>query len=465
MYRRILAIAVLVILGCSTGAVGQETGPTPPMQPKIQETPLPPAVTLPAPPAVPKDVPNRPLTADEAAQIALHHQPNITVAQGNVYAAQGRHQQAKAGLLPTLGGTATYTNVAFAPVATLPLNTASGFQVTANLRQLIFDFNHTRDVVNQAHALELSSGANLTRVQSDTVLQVKQAFYQYAQSDRLVTVNEANVRNAQSHLALAQARLNAGLGLPADVVRAQTAVADAIFNLNVARNNASVARVNLAQLMGIDPRTPIVLADTDEPAMSADDANALTAEALKRRPEVLQACLNLTAAKYAVSAAKTTDVPVITGNVGLLQRGDNLENLSLGNNVITYGVAVTWTPFDAGFTKGRVEEACGNYLAAQAQLDSARLAVTSDVSQAYLNLKTAEQRAATAEAEVANATEAVRLTEGRYKSGLGTFLDVLDAQTALVTADTNRVNAQSAVNQARAALAHAIGEPCAPKVR
>lgn len=450
--------AVLVLSLCPVAVPAQER--TPPVQPKITETPLPPPVTLPAPPAQPADVPNRPLTVEEAAFIALRHQPDITAAQGGVYAAQGRHEQAKSGLYPTLDTSAGYTNVALAPTGLVP-TTVSGFQVAATLRQLIFDFNHTRDLVKQARALERSAGANLTRVQSDTVLQVKQAFYTYSQDMRLVTVNEANVRNAQSHLALAQARLNVGLGLPADVVRAQTAVADAIFSLNVARNAASTARVRLAELMGIDPRTPVEPADTNEPATAADDPNALTALALRQRPEMVQANLNVVAARYAVSAARTVNAPAISADAGLLQRGRDLT--ITGNNTVTVGVVLQWTPFDAGFTAGRVEEARGNLLTAEANLQSTRLAVTSDVAQAYLNLKTAEQRLVTAEAEVANATEAVRLTEGRYKSGLGTFLDLLDAQTALVTADTNRVNARSAVNQATAALAHAIGAPCAPK--
>lgn len=63
----------------------------------------------------------------------------------------------------------------------------------------------------------------------------------------------------------------------------------------------------------------------------------------------------------------------------------------------------------------------------------------------------------TSDAEVANTLEALRLVEGRYKAGLGAFLDVLDAQTALIKADSNRVNARTSVDQARAALAHAIG--------
>src|SRR5262249_9033574 len=130
--------------------------------------------------------------------------------------------------------------------------------------------NHTRDLVRQFAAEERAANEGLTRVQADQVLQVKQAFYTYAQNERLVTVNETNVRNQQDHLALAQARLNTGLGLPVDVVRAQTAVAEAILNLNVARNNASVSRVNLALLMGVDPRTPIQASETGEPAVSGE---------------------------------------------------------------------------------------------------------------------------------------------------------------------------------------------------
>lgn len=418
--------------------------------PKIQDTPLPAAVVLPAPSTVPADVPNRPLTADEAACIALYHQPGVQVAGAGVVAAQGRQQQAKSGLLPSVGLSVGYNNVSSFANGIAP----SGFQVTAAVDQLIFDFSHTRDIVQQSKAVTRSANANLTRVQSDLVLQVKQAFYVYGQNVRLVDVNEANVRNQQNHLALAEARLKAGVGLPADVVRAQTAVSDAIFNLNVARNIASVARVNLALLMGIDPRTPVNVADTSEPEINTDCIDELVNQALDQRPEVVQARANIDAASFGLGAAKTNNAPVLSTSVGVLQRDTTFPP---STNSITVGINVSWNPFDGGLTAGRVKEAGATLSAAQAQLQATQLTVVSDVSQAYLNLKTAEQRVITADAEVINAEESVRLITGRYQAGLGTFLDVLDAQTALVTARTNRVNALSAVNQARAAMARAIG--------
>jgi len=458
---RIAHIIVAIMMFAVTVPVMAEQ--TPPIMPKIQDPDLPPPVVLPAPASIPADVPNTPLTADEAARIALSHSPSIAMAAGGVTAAQGRKQQAQSGLLPSLNVTTGYVHVdslqtVGSPIVGSPGVSATGYTTSAAIRQLLFDFNHTRDQVRANSALVQAANAGLTKTQSDTVLQVKQAFYSYAQNLRLVAVNEGNMKNSQNHLALAQARLKAGVGLPVDVVRAETSVANAVLNVNLARNLASVSQVNLAQLMGIDPRTPVKVSDAGESAVKADDVNALVDTGLKQRPEVIQAASTIQAAKYTVGAARTGNSPSLGASVGWLGKGGNPtpENSSL-----TLGITLSWNPFDSGFTKGRVKEAQGSLESAEAQLNSARLNVISDISQSYLNLKTSEQRVVTAKAEVANAEEGVRLSQGRYGSGLGTFLDVLDAQSALLTAQTNLVNAQTSVEQARSSLNHAIGQPLA----
>jgi outer membrane protein TolC len=112
-----------------------------------------------------------------------------------------------------------------------------------------------------------------------------------------------------------------------------------------------------------------------------------------------------------------------------------------------------------------VKQARASLESSVANLENARLSVLSDVAQAYLNLRTAEQRLVTAISEVANAEESMRLNTGRYRAGLNTILDVLDAENAVLTAETNRVNARSAVDQARAALARAVGLALEPSPR
>ena len=122
-----------------------------------------------------------------------------------------------------------------------------------------------------------------------------------------------------------------------------------------------------------------------------------------------------------------------------------------------YGASLEWPLFDGGLTSGRVRETQGNLLAAQASLRQAVQSVSSDVVEAYLNVQTADQTVTAAKAGVANAEENLRLATGRYRAGLAVYIEVIDAETALVTAETNRVNAFYGLSTARAALRRALG--------
>ncbi len=524
-----------------------------------QDTPTPPAIVVPLPPTSTPDVPLRPITADEAARIALRVQPNITIARDSILGQQGRTEQLRSGLLPqvslfgsythivTLGteaggtsgpvstgtgtgttgsggttgttgttgtgttgttttgsggttgtnnsggttpgtgsggttggstgtgttgsgsatgtntGTTTTTGGATTVTQLGASNTAGGEGLVgqATVRQLIFDFNHTRDLVRQSQALERAARQNLTRVQSDLVLQVKQAYYVLSQNAQLVSVNESNLANRQAQLDLATARLNSGLGQPQDVVTAQTAKAEAVQSLNVARNLEGIARQNLALYIGIDPRTPLQTADAGEPPFTSDDVNALVAAALAQRPEILQAQEQIRSARYGLSSARTTNAPVVSGNLNLTSRGTDFPP---GDDTFSVGASVQFTPLDGGLTRGLVKQARATLDQAQAQLTLAQLSVATDVTQAYLNLRTAEQRVGATVSEVNNAEEGVRIATGRYRAGLGLFLDIINAQAFLLSARTNLVTTQALVEQNRAALNRAIASPV-PVVR
>lgn len=475
----IVCVLALYVLFGTAEVYGQEH-----YTPQIREVPVPPPVKLPPPPEVLREATEKPLTAVEAVRIALAHQANITVAKAGVEKSQGNTMQVRAGEQPTLnvgasytgvtapsgggsagssssggssgGGLSTLQNLPVTPSTSSSGGSTPGYQLNATLRQLLYDFNHTRNNVRQALSEEKASTANLTKVQSDTVFNVKSAFFNYVQKYRLVSVNEQNVTTQQKHLELAQERWKAGVGLPSDVMRAETAVQDAIFNLTQARSDADNARIVLAIQMGIDPRTPIETADDKEPVPSSEPVEKLFDIALIQRPEMQQALATLGAGVFGLNAAYSNNAPTLTAQTGWFSRGSELPP---GTSYFNAGLIMQWYLYDGGNTAGMVNEAKGAVMEAKAKLELTRQNVLQDVAASVVNLQAADQRITTAEAEVSNAEETVRLIDGRYKAGLGTFLDVLDAQQALVTARTNRVNAQSALDLARAALSHAIGNP------
>lgn len=437
-------------------------GLTPPIQPKLApvQTPTPVAVK---PPSGALLVPATPITAEEAALIALKHQPQIAIARAAIQAAHGRVLEAADLLVPGVT-----INTGYLESYQLTRNSSSsgsgsggsgsrnsaGFSSSISASQLLFDFGRTLDSVRQNEALERASGFALTAAESDTVFSVKQNFYSFVQALRNVDASQANLDDRQSNLALAQARLNSGLGTPADVVTAQTNVASATVSLITARDAATQAQVALALSMGVDPRTPIAPADSSERPLSTDDSNALVDQALKQRPDIREQEENLRAAGFGVSVARKSLLPSVSLTAGLSSNGPTQP---FSNRFASLGVDLTWNPFDFVGYRGRMSVAEAQRATAQAQLQQSVLSVVAQVTQAYLNEKNAEQQVAVSTSEVANATEGLRIAEGQYRAGVVTFVTVIDAETNLSTARSDLVNANASLQQARAAMEHALG--------
>ena len=135
------------------------------------------------------------------------------------------------------------------------------------------------------------------------------------------------------------------------------------------------------------------------------------------------------------------------------------QNFPPGNDALEVGVSISWNPFDGGLTSGKIKQARANQAIAASQQAGVRLSVISDVSQAWQLLNNDEKRVLSARNSVANANEGLRIAVGRFSSGLGIFLDIITAETALESAQSDLTLATMSVDQDRSSLAHATGEP------
>jgi outer membrane protein len=434
--------------------------------PRTQDIAVPPAPTT---PGAMNGQTLPPLTADEAARIALRLQPSLGVQTGAIQVQQGHTIQTGAAEHPQVTLSAGYDNIQTlpgysvpnspveAPTLALPDGASAlyAFSITAAGRQLIYDFNMTRNLVRQSEALERSAKQDLTTAQLSLVLNVKTAFYDYLSAVRTVGVNESNVSNRQDQLNLATARLKNGIGEPSDVDTAQTSKSQGILQLNQARNAAEQARITLLQQMGVDPLIPVAATEESAPEPKEKDAHALTATAVKFRPEIKSAVEALAAARYGLSAARATDLPTIYAEIGA---GLNGTTFPLTDNVASLAVGFQWPIFDGGIRRGAVKAAQGQISTANANLQTAVLQVRTDVASAYMAWKSADQRLMIGDNEVLNAREDVRVAEGRYRDGIGLFQDITTAQALLLGAQTDQESARNALDLARTQLQRATGE-------
>ena len=469
----------------------QGFAPTSPVQVVTPDVTVPPRVAPPGPSPALGSV--RPLGSDEAVRLALALSPTLEAARADVLAARGRTVQARAGLLPTLGfstgyslveplggGTVSNSGTGTGGTGTggtgtggtgmggtgtggadpffpgLVGNGAGTLRTNLVLNQLLFDFNRTRDLVRQRAALARVAEGNLSVAALNLAQEARVRLANLAQNGRLVVVAESNARNRQEQLNLAQARLDAGLGPPSDVVRAKTSLADAAQALVSARNDEDTSRVLLAETLGIDPLTPLSPAEEVADPFAALDPATLVETGLARRPEIQASRENVRAAGLGVSVARKTNVPSVDLSLAAGTRG---TSGLLTSPTATLGLTLTWNFADGGLTRGRTEEARAIEASARAGLVRAGQLVVSEIAQAFLAATNAADRVTLADVGVANAQEGVRLAEGRYRGGVGTFLEITDAQAALFASQRAVELARGDLARARANLRRATGEP------
>ena len=448
IFRSSLMVAALA---CVCISMGQTTAPPP--NAKDISVPIRPGIP---PGSADMAIPSGPLTPADAIRIALAKQPTLEAVRQAIHEAEGRTKQIRAQQLPHLGIGGTYNTSRFVgdEPDRLQLAIANGYGSSATVTQLVFDAGHSADLVRQSSALRAVAVQDLAKAKQDLAEQVLDSYYIVGEARRLVAVNERNVANRDSQLLLAQSRFKSGLGGADDVLTAQTAKGDAVISLVLARTTEDAAKVSLLQTLGLDPQTPVTVGDEGASPIAIENFDAFVAKALDMRPEILRAKASIDAAKYGARAAKTTSAPTLSGNVWF---GTNDPGYPWGGGGYGLGLVLSIPLYDGELTAGAVKTAQAALKSAKSDLVTAQLQVRTDVAQSYLALRGAEQQDHAAKLNVENAKESLRIAEGRYKSGVGLFLDIINAQAALLTAETSAASAQGEVNRQRALLQRAGG--------
>jgi outer membrane protein len=408
------------------------------------------------------------LAAAEAT--ALRHAPTLEQALGQVEVAEGRYEQARAGYLPQVSVNGTYqrTTGNFAPrpgvtPTTLNMQAATGWNTQtynyvtfgATATQLIYDFGATSNRWKSASASRDAAAWNRRVIENQTLLAVRRAFFQARTQRDLIAVADDGVKNQERHLEQSQALVKAGIRPDIDLATVRTALANARVQLVNVQANYAVAQAQLAQAMGVEVGGAYTLADDELPGISGEDGPSapLAARALEARPELA----NLESQQKAQSLL----VDATRGNYGpsVAAQGNVNETGSFDRIVPNWyvGLTLTWALYQGGFTTGQVREAKGTLTSLAGQAAAQRLQIQVDVEQGRLAVEAAKATITAAEEALVNAREQLRLAEARYKQGLGSVIELDDAQVAQTTAAAQAVQAHYGLASARAQLLAALG--------
>ena len=402
----------------------------------------------------------RVLTLDECIAIALEAQPSIQATLYDYAAARARVREAFSPLLPQLAGTATATRSNSTVLTTSTGRTvavavsrqpADTFLAQVQLSQLLFDFGKTLAATQVARKLAEVSAEGVELQRQLITLTVKEAYTNILLAQRLIRVQEQALERAELNLSSAKGFVDVGTQPLSTAVRAEVDVANAKVDLINARNALRTARVALNTAMAVDASAQTEIKDNLEYEPTTIDRAALRAEAIRQSPEYRQARLQSSAAEAGVQAASRNFLPNIsgTGSYG----GTQLDL----NPTWSLGLAFTWNIFDGGNRVAAYDEAKANLGAASARVKVAELTLIQNLEQAEIAVEAAQERIQAARALIASSQENFRLAQGRFDVGVGTILELTDAQLALTQASNTEAQALADYRIALAQLDRAAG--------
>lgn len=401
----------------------------------------------------------RKLTLSEAEQMALHNHPRIGSASLAADAARSVIGEARAPLYPVLSGVFTSAGVEHnATLAAGAVQTSSLYSRVAagiTLSQLITDFGRTS---NLAESARLRAGAQQQMVgntRAAILVEVDQAYYQALAADTVLRVAQAVVENRRLTLRQVQALAQSSLKSTLDVSFAEVAVSEAELALFRAENDAQASRAHLAAALGADLVDRFELTDEPLPPQLVPDPETAVAQALQQRPDLAALRLNRDAAHRFAQAEMALSRPTVTlmGVAGGLPDTDPRLHSTYSGAAVNVNVPI----FNGKLYAARQNEASLRAQAVDKDVDDLTVQVSEQVRVAWLAANTAFRRLDVTARLVAQAERSLRLAQTRYDNGLGSIVELNQAQLSQVAAEIEAAGAKYDYLSRRAALAFVTG--------
>ena len=335
------------------------------------------------------------------------------------------------------------------------------FQVSLDLNYTVFDFGARAGRIDAARAKVLAANFAFNDSHRDVIYRVQQAYYRLLNSMGQEDAARASLSNAQAVQQAAQDRLAQGLATLPDVLEAQSASAQAEYDLQAVIGAEKIARGDLATAMGTLATVAIQVQRLDQvptPESIGDTVDQLIRRAFAQRPDLMQRVTEIRSASASVRQARAAYYPALSLTAspttpwlyGMQEPYPWSHTAELTGSL---AFNLSWTVFDGGARKNRLAEAEANVHAAEAQASLTRNQIADEVWTAYSNLDTAFRQRQAAIALLQAAGQSYSAALESYKYGVRSLLDVTAAQRTLAQARSADVSARTQVLNEIASLA------------
>jgi outer membrane protein len=384
------------------------------------------------------------LSVKDAQTLALKNNPQISVARLNALASLQVTREVRSSLWPTaqVDLTAVDTNPGNRITAGA-LNNPTVYQraaAGASVSQLLTDFGRTTNLVSSANLAAKAENQNALATKEQILLAVDQAFYNALQTQAVLTVAQQTVKDRQTVSDQVGALFQSKLKSELDFSFANVNLAQAKLLLLDAENNVNAAQATLSAVLGFQNLQNFQLVeDTTAVVIPPDNIDELINTAFTMRPEILALEFQSESAQKFQKAERDLLLPDIRA-LGVV--GDTpVRNPLISSWYGAVGVNVDIPVFNGFLYTARAREASLRAQATQEKLRDIRDRIARDVRTSWLNAKTAYDRLAVTHQLLDQANLALNLAQARYKLGLGSIVELSQAQLQQTQAQISDVGA------------------------
>ena len=381
------------------------------------------------------------LTLDEAIKIALESNPGIIISDASVDVMKAKVQNAKS---------IFYPQVEFRFI--LPfIERESGVFVD----QLIWDFWRTPNLVKANKAQLESSRYDKTGTQEDVILNTKIAYYTVLAKRHTLDAAKKKLTEQEKRLEQIENFFNLGRESKLGVTRAKVNLGNSKLNLITAKNDLEIAKLKLLKALGIEERDfNYELVDMLEYTVVDLNLENAISKALDSRPELKSLMAKEAGMRASLSASRQSLLfPEILGRAAYRFEGEG----ATGPDFIA-GVGLRFPLFEGFSDVSRVSEERAKLRQSQAQVESLKRQIASDLKELYLNLKYAEESLQVTETSNTSAEENLELAREEYRLGKSSEVELVEAESILASTTADHIQAIYNYKIAIAQLERATGE-------
>ena len=393
--------------------------------------------------------PPKPITLDQALEIAFRESPDIKTALAQIEKAKGGISEANANFNPKFNGQLTHQRQA---------PEISFFDSKTGVTTTVVQAQNTTGIVTFMLPLDVSKKLGyitsiakyqfqldylaLVSASQKLIFDAKTAYYDLLRAQGQEEVAQAAVDVASARLKDATARYSVGSAPKFDVTRAQVYVANFTQRLISAKSRVGIARATLNRVLGIDVNAPTEVVRSEITVENIKvDVDRSTQEAYTKRPEVSTAKTLIDLSKRNVKLQRTGILPMlnVAADYNYSFRASGLGSTNASWIALLDAKMPIW---DGGVTKAKVDQAYAEVEKSRQGVDNIKLVVGLQVKIAALVLQEGIERVSTTSENVSLAEEALRLATVRYNGGISTLVEVTDSESALTQAKQDWVNAR-----------------------